>query len=87
MRDYVGCAGAKVGDASASQSPLSFGGFGNMLRHLARLDAGLNDALRQDRLSRQALSLLQVSTTASHTTAFEVSRIMFFYASLSCTLC
>ena len=28
---------AQVGDASASQSPLSFGGFGGMVRHLPRL--------------------------------------------------
>ena len=28
---------AQVGDASACQSPLSFGGFGSMVRHLPRL--------------------------------------------------
>ena len=50
----------KVGDASASQSPLSFGGFGSMLRHLQRLTDSLDQALKQDRLSRSALKLLQV---------------------------
>ncbi|CAL5227327.1 g10267 [Coccomyxa viridis] len=49
----------QVGDASASQSPLSFGGFGSMLRHLQRLTDGLDQALKQDRLSRNALKLLQ----------------------------
>ena len=53
------CAQGQVGDASASQSPLSFGGFGNMLRHLERLSTGLDAALQQDRLSKQALRLLQ----------------------------
>lgn len=50
----------QVGDASASQSPLSFGGFGSMLRHLRRLADGLDQALTQDKLSRGALKLLQV---------------------------
>ena len=50
----------QVGDASASQSPLSFGGFGCMLRHLQRLTDGLDQALKQDRLARSDLKLLQV---------------------------
>ena len=49
----------QVGDASAGQSPLSFGGFGNMVRHLPRLSMGLDGALRANRLSRRDLSLLQ----------------------------
>ncbi|EIE26315.1 hypothetical protein COCSUDRAFT_11899 [Coccomyxa subellipsoidea C-169] len=49
----------QVGDASSSQSPLSFGGFGSMLRHLRRLTEGLDAALQQDRLSRKALILIQ----------------------------
>ena len=52
----------QVGDASASQSPLSFGGFGSMLRHLRRLTDGLDQALHQDMLARGDLKLLQVST-------------------------
>ena len=48
-----------VGDSSSSQSPLSFGGFGAMLRHLKRLNDGIGDALRGDILDRDALALLQ----------------------------
>lgn len=31
----------QVGDASAIQSPVSFGGFGSMTRHLSRLSNGM----------------------------------------------
>ncbi|MBE7380185.1 MAG: FAD-binding oxidoreductase [Leptolyngbya sp. SIO1E4] len=48
-----------VGDSSGSQSPLSFGGFGAMIRHLSRLTAGIDDALRQDCLTARELSWLQ----------------------------
>lgn len=48
-----------VGDSGGNQSPLSFGGFGAMLRHLERLDAGIDEALQGDRLDRASLSLLQ----------------------------
>jgi lycopene cyclase CruP len=48
-----------VGDSSGSQSPLSFGGFGAMLRHLARLQQGIHEALAQRQLDRAALALLQ----------------------------
>ncbi|MDJ0733802.1 MAG: FAD-binding oxidoreductase [Nostocaceae cyanobacterium] len=48
-----------VGDASGSQSPLSFGGFGAMLRHLKRLTLGIEEALQTEQLSAKALSLLQ----------------------------
>ncbi|CCH67698.1 Lycopene cyclase, CruP type [Richelia intracellularis HH01] len=47
------------GDSSGSQSPLSFGGFGNMLRHLKRLTLGIQEALDTDQLSVKALNLLQ----------------------------
>ncbi|NJK72676.1 MAG: FAD-binding oxidoreductase [Synechococcaceae cyanobacterium SM2_3_60] len=46
-----------VGDSSGQQSPLSFGGFGAMLRHLPRLLAGASEALKADQLAD--LSLLQ----------------------------
>lgn len=46
----------QLGDASASQSPLSFGGFGSMLRHLGRLSGAVGHALREDRLSKQDLA-------------------------------
>lgn len=48
-----------VGDASGHQSPLSFGGFGAMVRHLDRLTDGIDDALKQDQLSASALGWLQ----------------------------
>lgn len=49
----------QVGDSSGAQSPLSFGGFGAMLRHLSRLSAGIHSALETDALSRSALRSLQ----------------------------
>jgi lycopene cyclase CruP len=48
-----------IGDSSGSQSPLSFGGFGAMVRHLQRLSTGIHAALQTDRLDRNALALLQ----------------------------
>jgi lycopene cyclase CruP len=48
-----------IGDSSGSQSPLSFGGFGAMIRHLDRLVTGVHAALETDILHRQGLSLLQ----------------------------
>lgn len=48
-----------VGDSSGSQSPLSFGGFGAMLRHLERLQQGIHEALSLRQLDRAALALLQ----------------------------
>lgn len=48
-----------VGDSSGSQSPLSFGGFGAMVRHLKRLTFGIDEALSSDSLGKNALALLQ----------------------------
>ncbi|MBD1843537.1 FAD-binding oxidoreductase [Cyanobacteria bacterium FACHB-63] len=48
-----------IGDSSGSQSPLSFGGFGGMVRHLKRLANGIDQALRCERLDRSSLALLQ----------------------------
>ncbi|MGJ3247457.1 MAG: FAD-dependent oxidoreductase [Elainellaceae cyanobacterium] len=48
-----------IGDSSGSQSPLSFGGFGAMIRHLKRLTYGVHDALQTDQLNQGALALLQ----------------------------
>ncbi|MGB3651811.1 MAG: FAD-binding oxidoreductase [Rivularia sp. (in: cyanobacteria)] len=48
-----------VGDSSGNQSPLSFGGFGAMMRNLKRLTLGVDEALQTDRLSAASLSLLQ----------------------------
>ncbi len=49
----------QVGDSSGSQSPLSFGGFGALMRHLPRLVEGIDMALQWNLLSRADLSLLQ----------------------------
>jgi lycopene cyclase CruP len=48
-----------VGDSSGSQSPLSFGGFGAMVRHLKRLTFGIYEALQTEQLSAKSLALLQ----------------------------
>ncbi|MEL6494619.1 MAG: FAD-binding oxidoreductase, partial [Cyanobacteria bacterium J06623_7] len=48
-----------VGDSAGGQSPVSFGGFGAMIRHLPRLTRGINEALTIDSLSQRDLSLLQ----------------------------
>ena len=45
-----------AGDSSGSQSPLSFGGFGAMVRHLKRLTFGIYEALETEQLSAQAMS-------------------------------
>lgn len=48
-----------IGDSGGNQSPLSFGGFGAMVRHLPRLVQGLGEALEEDYLSRGDLSMVQ----------------------------
>ena len=48
-----------VGDSAGGQSPVSFGGFGAMVRHLKRLTYGINEALTAGKLNRQDLALLQ----------------------------
>ena len=48
-----------VGDSSGGQSPVSFGGFGSMVRHLKRLTEGTHEALLSDTLSRNAMAQLQ----------------------------
>jgi lycopene cyclase CruP len=48
-----------IGDSSGCQSPLSFGGFGAMLRHLQRLSTGVHDVLTCDALAQNDLALLQ----------------------------
>jgi lycopene cyclase CruP len=48
-----------VGDSAGGQSPVSFGGFGAMVRHLKRLTNGINEALIVDSLSSKDLALLQ----------------------------
>ncbi len=48
-----------IGDSSGNQSPLSFGGFGAMMRNLQRLTLGVDEALQTNQLSAASLSLLQ----------------------------
>ena len=48
-----------VGDSAGGQSPVSFGGFGAMIRHLKRLTQGIDEALSVDKLARKDLALLQ----------------------------
>ncbi len=48
-----------VGDSAGSQSPVSFGGFGSMVRHLNRRSEGIQEALECDALSQNALAQLQ----------------------------
>lgn len=46
----------QVGDAAGIQSPLSFGGFGALCRHLPRLETAISEALEQDLLTAEDLS-------------------------------
>ncbi|KAG7361044.1 hypothetical protein IV203_036144 [Nitzschia inconspicua] len=45
-----------VGDASGIQSPLSFGGFGALTRHLSRVGGGISEALENDCLHKDDLA-------------------------------
>ena len=42
----------QIGDSSGMLSPLSFGGFGALVRHLVRLTTGLNTCLKNDFLDK-----------------------------------
>ncbi|KAG9135339.1 hypothetical protein Leryth_026628 [Lithospermum erythrorhizon] len=48
----------QFGDASGIQSPVSFGGFGSLTRHLGRITEGLYEAIDGDFLDARDLSLL-----------------------------
>ncbi|XP_065873736.1 uncharacterized protein [Euphorbia lathyris] len=48
----------QFGDASGIQSPVSFGGFGSLTRHLGRLTTGILEAINGDFLDAYSLSLL-----------------------------
>ncbi|KAB1200862.1 hypothetical protein CJ030_MR0G006092 [Morella rubra] len=48
----------QFGDASGIQSPVSFGGFGSLTRHLQRLTTGIYDAISGNFLDSYNLSLL-----------------------------
>lgn len=51
-----------VGDASGIQSPLSFGGFGALTRHLARITGAVTEALENDLLHRDDLGAINAYT-------------------------
>jgi flavin-dependent dehydrogenase len=51
-----------VGDASGIQSPLSFGGFGALTRHLDRISDAISDALDDNLLSKEDLSRINAYT-------------------------
>ena len=46
------------GDASGIQSPLSFGGFGALTRHLERLSDGVGEALAVEKVDKASLSAI-----------------------------
>ena len=49
----------QVGDSSGLQSPLSFGGFGSLLRHLHRTTGAILDALECEVTQKEALTSMQ----------------------------
>jgi len=51
-----------VGDASGIQSPLSFGGFGALTRHLGRISGAVTEALEGDLLSKEYLGEINAYT-------------------------
>jgi len=51
-----------VGDASGIQSPLSFGGFGALTRHLDRITVAISEALEADCLHKEDLALINPYT-------------------------
>lgn len=48
----------QIGDASAVQSPLSFGGFASLCRHLPRISRAISHALSTDSLKKNELALI-----------------------------
>ena len=48
-----------IGDSNGGQSPVSFGGFGAMVRHLKRLTFGIYEALQTDSLKQKDLAIIQ----------------------------
>ncbi len=63
-----------LGDSSGLQSPLSFGGFGAMVRHLGRLTDGIAGAIAAEQLTRNDLAkLLPYQPNLSVTWLFQKS--------------
>jgi lycopene cyclase CruP len=48
----------QVGDASGIQSPLSFGGFGSLTRHIERITTAVDEALKDDLIAAEYLNLI-----------------------------
>eukprot|EP00240_Pyramimonas_obovata_P000965 CAMPEP_0118945190 /NCGR_PEP_ID=MMETSP1169-20130426/41778_1 /TAXON_ID=36882 /ORGANISM="Pyramimonas obovata, Strain CCMP722" /LENGTH=546 /DNA_ID=CAMNT_0006890847 /DNA_START=369 /DNA_END=2009 /DNA_ORIENTATION=+ len=48
----------QIGDASGIQSPLSFGGFGALSRHLKRITNGVVEAVEADCLDKESLAMI-----------------------------
>jgi lycopene cyclase CruP len=48
----------QIGDASSVQSPLSFGGFGALIKHLPRLSQAIGQALSENKLRSRDLALI-----------------------------
>merc|ERR1711966_398117 len=51
-----------VGDASGIQSPLSFGGFGALTRHLDRISGAISEAVQDDLLHKSELGEINAYT-------------------------
>eukprot|EP00955_Chlamydomonas_euryale_P054830 355955-Chlamydomonas_euryale.AAC.4 len=49
---------SQIGDASGIQSPLSFGGFGALMRHLRRLTNAVSEALDAEALDKESLGAI-----------------------------
>lgn len=66
-----------VGDASGIQSPLSFGGFGALTRHLKRLTNSIDEALQMDALTQEDLATVnQYLPNLSATWLFQGSMVV-----------
>ena len=48
-----------IGDSNGGQSPVSFGGFGSIVRHLQRLTTSIQEALQTNSLTQKDLALIQ----------------------------
>ena len=63
-----------VGDAGGLQSPLSFGGFGAITRHIGRLTAAVEGAVAADALTRDSLQMINPYQASSRHAPHAVPR-------------
>jgi len=61
-----------VGDASGIQSPLSFGGFGALTRHLERISNAISEALENDLLHKNDLGKQKLIVHNGHRPPFDL---------------